>query len=66
MADKKVSIVRAGPNNRTVGKDTTTRHSDGSSTTVHQKAYAGTFGNTVATKITGVTQNSADGKSKNK
>ena len=62
---KTSSVVTSGPNHKTVGKDTTTHRPDGSSKTVHQEAHSTLFGNTAATRITGVTENKG-GKSTHK
>jgi len=51
---------------RIIGKDTTEHHEDGSSTTTHQEAWTpGVLFEPRAGKITGVTENDADGTSKN-
>ncbi len=64
MSDKKETWV-TDENNKIIGKDTTEYHKEGSSTTTHQEAHSNLIMPPSATKITGVTENSSDGTSKN-
>ncbi len=63
MRNKEESLVTTGDNHHIVGKDTTEYHDDGSSTTTHQEASFSMIDGVSAGRITGVTENNADGSS---
>lgn len=63
MGNKESSYVT--DHGRIVGKDTTTSHKDGSSTTVHQ-AVVNTVLGVMPTTTTGTTHNSPGGTSTNR
>lgn len=62
VVGSKESVVQDG--SFIVGVDTTEYHRDGSSDTIHQDAHL-SFGSVRAGAITGVTHNTAEGKSTN-
>lgn len=62
MSNKQSSNVT--DHGRIVGKDTTTSHKDGSSTTIHQNVVHTVLGD-MPTTTTGVTHNSSGGTSTN-
>lgn len=61
MSDRESLIT--DDDGKIIGKDTTEYHEDGSSTTTHQEAFLDWKADVQATRITGVTENDADGNS---